>query len=232
MDLFPHVATEALGGDTALSVAASALVLGASGSLHCFLMCGPLACSAAPGGARNLRALGAYHLSRVIAYALVGGFLGVFGRAFSRAFTLPMRAIVPWLLVAALLGSALDIGKRLAPLPGLAHFVRRLARLGATFSPTRRAAVLGGITPLLPCGLLYGVFAAAFSVSSFADGALLLGSFAVGGAPALLLAQLPAGLATRLRGTPALILRRGLPLVAAAVLAVRAVQSARGHACH
>ncbi len=228
----PTFAPAALASESVVAAAISTFVLGASGSLHCFLMCGPLACAAAPGGARTPRALGAYQLARITAYATVGGALGAFGSAFGRAFTVPLRSVLPWLLIAALVASALDLGKRIAPLPGIANFLRRMHRLSATFSPVTRATVVGGITPLLPCGLLYGVFAAAFTAASFGGGALLLGAFAVGGAPALLLAQLPGGLMRRLRGTPAVVLQRGVPLVAAGVLAWRAVMTAGGHSCH
>jgi hypothetical protein len=91
---------------------------------------------------------------------------------------------------------------------------------------------VGAITPLLPCGLLYGVFAAAFAAGSFGGGALLLGAFAAGGAPALLLAQLPGGLMRKLRGTPALIIQKAVPLVAAAVITYRALMTSSGHSCH
>jgi hypothetical protein len=238
MDLMPGFVAGDLGAASAPSMALSALVLGASGSLHCFLMCGPLACAAsAPvqigtGPKRANSAAAAYHAARITAYTLVGGGLGLFGGAFSRAFTIPLRGVLPWLLVAALLASVMDLGKRLAPLPVFAKVVRAAGRAGAALTPRARALVLGAITPLLPCGLLYGLFAAAFAAASLGGGALLLGAFAVGGTPALLLAQVPGGLARRLGGWRALVLQKGVPLVAAAVIAYRAVQAARGQDCH
>ena len=235
MDLLPAFDPGQLGSDSGAALAASAVVLGLSGSLHCFLMCGPLACAAAPitiGRKRANSAPATYHAARIAAYALMGGLLGSFGSGFSRAFAVPLRAVLPWMLVAALVASALDLGKRLRPIPGFANLSRLAARVSASLSSRGRAALLGAMTPLLPCGLLYGVFAAAFTTSSFGGGALLLGAFAMGGAPALALAQLQLGLGARLRGWPAVALQKGLPLAAAAVIAYRALQSASGHACH
>jgi sulfite exporter TauE/SafE len=235
VDLLPALDPGQLQSGAGAALAASAVVLGVSGSLHCFLMCGPLACAAGPvviGRKRANSAPAAYHAARIAAYSLMGGLLGTFGSGFSQAFAVPLRSVLPWMLVAALCASALDLGKRMAPVPGFANLSRLAARVSASLSAPGRAALLGAITPLLPCGLLYGVFAAAFTTASFGGGALLLGSFALGGAPALALAQLPLGLGARLRGWPALALQKGLPLVAAAVIAYRALLAQAGQACH
>jgi sulfite exporter TauE/SafE len=88
------------------------------------------------------------------------------------------------------------------------------------------------MTPLLPCGLLYGVFATAFAAASFAGGALTLACFAAGGLPALALAQLPARWRSRPGGAGAWIVRRVVPLVAAGVVAYRAVAVSHGAHCH
>lgn len=250
MDLLPTVNPALLAADSPATVLGSALLMGLSGGFHCFLMCGPLACAATPlvplrvsgevrtQSSRATPAFAAYHGARLTAYAVLGGLLGLFGSAFSTGFALPIRAVLPWVLVAALVASAFDWGKRLAPIPGFANIVQRATRIAASFSPTLRAGLIGGITPLLPCGLLYGLFAVAFTAASFGGGALLLGAFALGGAPSLLAAQLAArlpglaGVRQRMGGLPAQVVRRGLPLVAAALIAWRAVQAARGEDCH
>lgn len=162
----------------------------------------------------------------------MGGLLGAFGGGFARAVTLPLRAVTPWFLVAALVASALDLGRRIAPAPGLANILRRLMRYGAKFSPTARGALMGGMTPLLPCGLLYGIYATAFTAGSFGRGLLLMLAFAAGGVPSLLLAQYSMGLSARLGPRGALVLKRVVPLVAAAVLAWRALATSAGHSCH
>jgi sulfite exporter TauE/SafE len=138
-------------------------------------------------------------------------------------------------MAAALVASALEVGKRLRPLPlpGLAHVARAVSRWGAKFSFAGRAGAMGAVTPLLPCGLLYGVFAAALASGSFGGGALVLGAFALGGLPALLGAQLQAGLWRNRPRIASFLLQRAMPLAAAAVLVYRAVGSAGGQpGCH
>lgn len=199
-------------------------------------MCGPLACAgigpAAPGERR--RAALAYHGARVAGYAAVGLLAGALGGAVSGGLRLGLERFVPWLLVATLAASALDLrrvlSRRLRPAPGAAHILRRILGAGARFSPARRAALLGAMTPLLPCGLLYGMLLSAAATSSGAAGALTLGSFALGAVPALGAAQLQAQLATRAPAWVDLCLKRALPALAAVVIAWRTLQGAP--CCH
>lgn len=215
--------------------AVGALVVGVTGSVHCLLMCGPLACAALPGvkGPERWRAVLAYQGGRVGAYALTGGVLGALGGGVTRALAVSARPYLPWLMAAALVASALELGKRLRPVPGLARLAGGLMRLGAKFSSTSRAGAMGAVTPLLPCGLLFGVYAAALASSSFWGGALLMGAFALGGVAALLGAQLQAGLWREQPRVAAFVLKRAMPLLAAAVLVYRAVGAGSGQpSCH
>ncbi len=215
--------------------ALGALVVGLTGSVHCLLMCGPLACASLPGvpGPERRRAVLAYQGARLGAYALVGGALGALGGGVTRALAVSAQPYLPWVMAAALVASALELGKRMRPLPGLARVAGTLSRVGAKFSSAGRAGAMGAVTPLLPCGLLYGVFAAALASGSFVGGGLILGAFALGGLPALLGAQLQAGLWKRRPGMAAFLLQRAVPLVAAAVLIYRAVNTASGRpSCH
>ncbi len=215
--------------------AVGALVVGVTGSVHCLLMCGPLACAALPGveGSERWRAVLAYQGGRVGAYALTGGLLGALGGGVTRALAMSARPYLPWLMAAALVASALELGKRLRPVPGLSRLAGALMRWGAKFSCTSRAGAMGAVTPLLPCGLLLGVYAAALASSSFWEGALLMGTFAFGGVPALLGTQLQSALWRKQPGLSTFVLKRAMPLVAAAVLVYRAVGAASGQpSCH
>ncbi|MBZ4416924.1 sulfite exporter TauE/SafE family protein [Myxococcus sp. RHSTA-1-4] len=221
----PAVAAGALG----------ALTVGLTGSVHCLLMCGPLACAGLPAvpGPERRRAVLAYQGARVASYALVGGALGAIGGGVTQALAVSTRPYLPWLMAAALVASALELGKRLRPLPGLSQVARAISRWGAKFSWTGRAGAMGAVTPLLPCGLLYGVFAAALASGSFAGGALVLGAFALGGLPALLGAQLQVGLWKHRPRAVSFLLQRAVPLAAAAILIYRAVGSSGGQpSCH
>ncbi len=215
--------------------AAGALVVGVTGSVHCLLMCGPLACAGLPGvkGPEKWRAVLSYQSARVGAYALVGGLLGALGGGVTQVLAVSTRPYLPWVMAAALVASALELGKRLRPLPGLSHVAGAISRVSAKFSLLSRSGAMGAVTPLLPCGLLYGVYAAALTSSSFGGGALLMGAFALGGLPALLGAQLQTGLWQRQPRLATFVLKRAVPLVAAAVLLYRAVGVGAGQpSCH
>lgn len=215
--------------------ALGALAVGLTGSLHCLLMCGPLACAGlgAPTQSPAARARNAlaYQLGRWGAYTLVGALLGLVGRGLIRTFATSAQPFLPWVMAGALVFSALEVGKRLKPLPGLGRLAGVVARAGAKFSPAVRAGAIGAATPLLPCGLLYGIYLAAVAAGTAAGGALVMGAFALGGLPALLAAQLGAG---RLQGAHPVVqftLKRVVPLAAAVVLVFRAV-TAGSPRCH
>jgi sulfite exporter TauE/SafE len=109
-----------------------------------------------------------------------------------------------------------------------------LTRSSAKFSPPARALVLGLATPLLPCGLVWGMALSAIAAGSAVDGALLMGAFAAGSLPALAAAQLHARLLPS-TGRTGDVLRRGVVLLAAAVILWRAIgvsgSGAEAH-CH
>jgi hypothetical protein len=216
---------------TAAVGAVAAFSTAFAGSAHCALMCGPLACAATqaggPGGRTQVRAAAwAWQFGRLGSYAGVGGVLGAVGGAATTAMSGSASRVLPWVMAGGLALSALRVGARVRPLPGLAQIPRRAARMGARFSPVARAGLLAAATPFLPCGLLYGGFLMAASAGSIAGGALVMLAFGLAGVPSLGLMQalLPRG-AARLSTHPrlALALRRGVPLLAAAVLVWRAL---------
>lgn len=218
--------------EAALSLigAGSAFVAGTTGSLHCALMCGPLASAGASGtdGAQKLRSLFGWQAGRVTAYAAVGFGLGLTGQTVSAAVSMQVQPYLPFLMALGLVVSALDLARHVRPLPGVAHVARALARWGAALPPGGRAFLLGAATPFLPCGLLYGVFIAAAAAGSGLGGAALLGAFALGGAPALAGVQWGARVGGRFE-----VLRRAVPLAAAIILIWRGVLALQqGPDCH
>lgn len=215
-----------------LSTAGAAVVVGFSSSLHCFLMCGPLACAASAGGARRPGPVLGYHLGRLAAYGLVGGLLGTLGGGAALLLRRSLLPVAPWILVATLLVAALDLGTRLPAIPALAQTLRWAAGWTQGLPGTARATAFGALTPLLPCGLLYGAFAASLAAGSFAAGALALSAFGAGAVPALILSQLPAGALLRGQGRGARWARRAIPALAAVLVAARALFSEVGQVCH
>ena len=215
-----------------LSTAGAAAVVGFSSSLHCFLMCGPLACAASTGGPDRLAPVIGYQLGRLGAYALVGGLLGTVGGGAALVLRTSLLPVAPWILVATLLVAALDLGSRIPALPGLAQTMRRVAASTQKLPRTTRATALGALTPLLPCGLLYGAFAASLAAGSFGAGALALSAFGAGAVPALLVSQLPAGALLRGQSRGARVARRVIPALAAVVIAARALLLHPAAVCH
>lgn len=212
-----------------LAAVGGAFVTGLTGSVHCLMMCGPLACAAVPrgttgGGPGAVRtATLAYQGARIASYAAVGGLLGALGGGVALALSVSIRPYLPWVMAAALLASVFQLGKRLRPLPGLSKLIAAITRAGAKFSVGVRAGVIGGVTPLLPCGLLYGVFAAALSSSSAAAGMAVMGAFALGALPALVAAQLGLSRVNFQNRWLDFTLRRAVPLAAAFTLMYRSL---------
>ncbi len=197
--------------------ALSALVAGVTGSLHCALMCGPLACAARGSPL-------AWHLGRVAAYSFVGLLLGALGRGVSRGLLFSIQPVLPWLMAAGLVITALDLARHLRPLPGVKWISTALVRLAAKVQPITRSFLLGAATPFLPCGLLYGLFLAAIATGTPWGGAAVMGAFALGAIPALAALQLGAH---KLTLSPRLnvLARRFVPLAAAVLLVIRALMT-------
>lgn len=215
------------------AAAATAFVTGLSGSAHCALMCGPLACAATPvNGHDRRRALFAWQAGRFLAYVATGALLGLAGVAATRALTTSVHPYLPWLMAIGLLATAFDLGRHLPALPGMQIVLRGWLRRSARFSPALRAGAMGAATPFLPCGLLYGVFLTALGTGFPGGGAIVMGAFAAGGMPALLLVQgAHPWLGRRPRALN--VLRRVVPVMAAAVLVWRALHGDTGStSCH
>lgn len=214
----------------------AAVILGLSGSLHCYLMCGALACAGQPAGGapsgRRAWVAGAFLAARIAGYGALGGALGLLGGGVSRALSASARPLLPWVMAVALVVPALGLGRWLKGLPLFAGPAQALARRALGLPPSTRAVALGALTPLLPCGWLWGVFPAVMATGSAVEGMLLLSAFGLGGTPALIVAQLQVGFLQRLPRVPALVVQRALPLIAAAVLVYRGLTVGPAGCCH
>ncbi len=209
-----------------------ASVLGASllGSPHCAGMCGGfVSFYAGANGARPL-SHAAYNAGRLVSYVTLGALAGLAGAGLDRAgghAGLPQTAalvagsfMVLW-GVGALLAAA---GVRL-PAPAFArpahHLVAAVLRRLADRPPVVRAAAMGLVTTLLPCGFLHVFVATAAGTGSPLRGALLLAAFWLGTVPVM------AGLGVLAQRAIA-PLRARLPLVSAALVVVAGVLTLAG----
>jgi sulfite exporter TauE/SafE len=188
-------------------------------------MCGPLACGLAVMPAsegERLAAASAYHGTRLAAYTLIGGLCGALGQQpLAWVFSSP-AVVLPWILVGVFLIFGLGLEKRL-PRPVLLLRVSARMRLRTRrLAPITSGVVLGGLTPLLPCGPLYLLFGAALMSGSALRGAEFALAFGLGTVPLLWLAQRQLQrFKPRFSAAGLVRVQRALALVSALVLAWR-----------
>ncbi len=198
------------------------------GSLHCAGMCGGLVTFAVGldpdprAGRGRWRLHAAYNFGRLATYVLLGAASGLAGHALDRG-----GALLGIQRAAALLAGALMIlfgvgllarlaGLRLpqATLPAsLTRLLAAAQRGAARLAPVPRAATVGLLTGLLPCGWLWVFAITAAGTGSPLLGALTMAVFWVGTLPVLV--SLGVGL-QHLAGAA----RRKLPLITALAIVV------------
>lgn len=216
------------------AIAISAFIAALLGSGHCAAMCGAFACAAAdvaPGQWARLRASAAYHAGRLVSYVALGAVAGAAGARLDAVATFrdavrPAAVAAGVVLIVWGAGRLLAMaGARLPHVPAPRAAARLMSaglRAVAGRSPRARAATLGVLAPLLPCGWLYAFVASAGATASPLTGAAVMAGFWLGTVPALAIVSL--GLHRALG--PA---RRAVPLVTAlALIAVGSLTVARG----
>jgi sulfite exporter TauE/SafE len=198
-----------------------ALALGAVTSLHCAVMCGPLAAaSCARGG--GLRYLG----GRLASYAALGALFGAIGQ--HALCILPVAgvqivALGAVALAAAARGLRLLLPPRPVKLGKRPQLVARLFRL-----LPRDPLAVGLATGLLPCGALVPAWALAMTAGGALPGAAAMLAFGAASTPGLVVALVGSRVAARVR-SPRIEAVAWLAL--AAWLAVRPLLMA-ARACH
>jgi sulfite exporter TauE/SafE len=198
----------------------SGLLFALANGLHCAGMCGPFAACSAGTGAGAL----AWHSGRLVAYVAAGTALGALGAATTFAAGATTAAWISIGLAGLLVLSAFGIESRLVRLPGLGRFVTGAASRVRGLPTLLRAGTLGGLTALLPCGLLWAAFAASAATGSVPGGAATMLGFGAGSAIPLLLIQGNLGwLRTHLGPTGTLWTARILMLTTAGVMAWRGI---------
>ena len=169
------------------------LTLGATGSLHCVGMCGPLSLALPThhmSSVGKIISLFLYQIGRVITYSLIGLLVGLVGRSIYLAGYQQLFSI--------LLGS-------LVLLLALFYFIQRgsfrsplLARI---YDPVQKLVIramnhangplgfllMGMANGLLPCGMVYLALAAALSFSELSETVSFMAMFGLGTLPAMLL---------------------------------------------
>lgn len=217
------------------------LVTGFLASFHCVGMCGPIvtgfvaqkpiAIELPESGAVALRAVRSisshvyYNAGRVLSYGAVGAVAGAVGSVALLDVRVQQWTSVFFGLVMIVTGLfQLDIIHRSSPAKvGLIH--RMLGSLMNSSGGESRF-MIGMLTPLLPCGLLYAMAARAASAGSPVIGATTMGVFALGAIPALVVTGIAATyISARLR-------RLGTRFAAILIIVMGALTIARGFGIH
>ena len=201
---------------------ATVLVASLVGSLHCVGMCGPFVAFYAGGdasrGARRLVSHATYSAGRLVAYVTLGLAAGEIGAALDLA-----GSLAGFQRVAGVAAGAIMIGwgvlallrlRGVRVLPAQARsaaWLQRAFRLVADRPPVLRAASVGLLSGLLPCGWLWAFLVTAAGTGSTLGGAAVMAAFWLGTVPALV----AVGLGAQLLAAP---LRRHLPAVTAVLL--------------
>jgi sulfite exporter TauE/SafE len=167
-----------------VAVYVAAFLAGLLGGAHCLGMCGGFVLAAAAGGQRAWL----FHLGRLAGYAALGAVAALFGALLElgggAAGLHHLRYLVSGVLLLAF-GLAF-VGALPRPWlePG-AGIVARLVGRARRASGPAYPLLLGLPIGLLPCGLLYPMYAAAAATGSPAEGAALLVTFGLGTVPLL-----------------------------------------------
>lgn len=175
------------------------------GSLHCAGMCGAFLAIAisSPGQKPKIAPQVAYHLGRLATYLALGTAAGALGKAMDLSGVLVgVGPVATGLAGATIVVFALVTLLRLRgvslPMPPVPEFWRRWTSRGVGFAMNRpvvpRAAMIGLLTTMLPCGWLYAFVAAAAGTAHPVTGAVVMVAFWAGTLPMML--ALGAGLRT------------------------------------
>ena len=207
-----------------VALVTAGLLMGLAGSPHCALMCGApcAAVSRACGGANPNRSLLAWHLGRLVAYALAGALASASVGLVAQwsGASLVLRPV--WtMLQAAVLVTGLALlwsGRMPRWVDATAQNVGQVVRVhgpqslsggrGGSGKGARHAGVIGLAWVAMPCGLLWGALAVSVLANGPLQCAAVMASFAAGSAIGLVaapwlwarLARLPQAGAMRLAG--------------------------------
>ena len=165
--------------------------------MHCIGMCGAIVLAysaqrphATAAGTSGWKLHTAYNSGRILSYALLGGIVGFAGMV--------LTTIEDYASIVSISGGAIMILTGFAmlgiiPLPTKVVLSNGSSCLKRLYTPlllertVTSKLLLGFMTPLLPCGLLYAMVVKAATAGNVAGGALTMATFGIGMAPSLML---------------------------------------------
>ena len=165
----------------------ASLVAGLAGSLHCVGMCGGLVIASCDGG----RDVFKYQAGRLLGYLIMGSVAFLFGYAIKGLVSFQYAPVISGFFLGILFiywGVRSINGQRAElPLPGFVrkvyqYFYRNLVARAGSY----RSFVVGLISILLPCGLIYGLILSALAMGEYQDIVVSLFFFWLGTLPAMM----------------------------------------------
>ena len=165
------------------------------GSLHCVGMCGPFALLAGSCAQSRMSALMptlAYSGGRLFSYTVVGVIFGTLGMAvnsgssfstWQQSATLVAGAsmiVIGLIAMARCLGCKIELPSLIQPVQKV---LQRAFNKTKAMTPLNRAATIGALSSLMPCGWLYTFAIAAAGTGSPLWGAILMAVFWAGTIP-------------------------------------------------
>ncbi len=169
------------------------LTLGATGSLHCVGMCGPLSLALPTqhmSAAGKIISLLLYQVGRVITYTMIGLLVGLVGRSiyfagYQQLFSILLGSLV---LILAFFYFFQRSSFRSPLLTRIYDPVQKLVTRAMNNANGPIGFLLMGMANgLLPCGMVYLALAAALSFGELSESVAFMAMFGTGTLPAMLL---------------------------------------------
>lgn len=167
----------------------AAFLLGLLGGMHCIGMCGGIvAALSAARGTTWWPGVFAYHVIRVITYALLGLIVSLAGSLLgTHSFWAGTQKGISIFAGIVIIVFALQLGGWLPERWGRTPFFipAQLLKKASTTNSLGVWGAVGFFNGLLPCGLVYAALAIAFASGSTLNGVLIMLAFGLGTVPAL-----------------------------------------------
>lgn len=167
----------------------TAFLLGFSGSLHCFGMCGPIAFSIIIDRKHYLKMFFQniiYQFGRIVSYTILGILFGIIGYGFSLA---GFHKILSFSLGLGMIISILISKKKLKKFKFLINYTPLLSKIKVILSDFIKKKtfytlfITGILNGLLPCGLVYIAVTTAMSTGKVVLSGLFMLYFGIGTIP-------------------------------------------------
>ena len=184
-------------------------------SVHCVGMCGPIvmaystygAADAASHAGKNVKNLFYFHLAynggRILSYMLLGGIIGLTGMALGEIKSIGRLISIAGGSFIIIFGIAILLNYSFSLSFAFSDRFKKIKKVQAALLSRQNIKgkfLLGLLTPLIPCGILYAMLLKAMASGSSLNGAITMGVFGAGMAlPLMLVGSLSTLISTGLR---------------------------------